>query len=273
MQTNWTMELAAPQKREGAIRYALFDFDGTLSLIREGWQDIMIPYFTEVLAEAAPQENPEALRAEVREFVDKLTGKQTIFQCIRLAEEVQTRGGTPLPPLEYKKEYLRRLGLRIQGRKEALRQGENPEAHLVRGSRAFLQALCENGIRCYLASGTDEADVQEEAALLGLTGYFAGGVHGARDEMLECSKEMVIRDMMEREGIRPRELASFGDGYVEVELVKNLGGHAVGVATDEANRRGVDEWKRNRLLSAGAEAIIPDFEDVQALMAWIKGEV
>ena len=33
------------------IRYALFDFDGTISLIRQGWQDIMIPYFTEVLRE------------------------------------------------------------------------------------------------------------------------------------------------------------------------------------------------------------------------------
>ena len=27
------------------IKYALFDFDGTVSLVREGWQDIMIPYF------------------------------------------------------------------------------------------------------------------------------------------------------------------------------------------------------------------------------------
>jgi len=29
------------------IKYALFDFDGTVSLIREGWQGIMIPYFAE----------------------------------------------------------------------------------------------------------------------------------------------------------------------------------------------------------------------------------
>ena len=27
----------------GHVRHALFDFDGTLSLIREGWQGVMIP--------------------------------------------------------------------------------------------------------------------------------------------------------------------------------------------------------------------------------------
>ncbi len=32
------------------FRYAVFDFDGTLSLIREGWQSIMIPYFASELA-------------------------------------------------------------------------------------------------------------------------------------------------------------------------------------------------------------------------------
>ncbi len=272
MHAPFCIERVKPWRMDEEIRYALFDFDGTLSLIREGWQDIMIPYFTEVLATAAPGEDPAALRAEVRDFVDTLTGKQTIFQCICLAEALEKRGGRPLPPLEYKKEYLRRLEERIRSRKEALQRGENPEPYLVRGSRAFLQALGAAGIRCYLASGTDEADVQAEAALLGLSGYFAGGIHGARDEMQECSKEMVIRDMLENEGIRPAQLVSFGDGYVEVELVDKLGGFAVGVATDEQGRSGVDEWKRRRLLAAGAGAIIPDFADAGALLALLKGE-
>ena len=28
------------------FKCALFDFDGTISLIREGWQKVMIPYFS-----------------------------------------------------------------------------------------------------------------------------------------------------------------------------------------------------------------------------------
>lgn len=89
--TSSQVEIIRPWK-DFDIRYALFDFDGTISLIREGWQDIMIPYFAQVLQEAAPEEDPQQILTCVRDFVDTLTGKQTIFQCIRLNEEVMKRG-------------------------------------------------------------------------------------------------------------------------------------------------------------------------------------
>lgn len=264
------MEIVRPWKGFD-IRYALFDFDGTISLIREGWQNIMIPYFVEVLRETGTRESEEELTACVTDFVDTLTGKQTIFQCIRLDEEVTKRGGPHRPPLDYKHEYLRRLEVRIRSRKEALEQGKaDPEDYLVPGVRAFIDLLQENGIRCYLASGTDEKDVVYEASLLGLEGVFAVGVHGAHDHMLTCSKELVIRDMLDREGILPNQLVSFGDGYVEVELVADLGGLAIGAATNEHERRGIDGWKRSRLIAAGAHAIIPDFRQKEAIFAAIK---
>jgi len=110
----WDIEVINHPTRR--FRYALFDFDGTLSLLREGWQGIMIPYFTEVVA--AVTENPDLqnITELVTEFVDMLTGKQTIFQCIRLDEEVQKRGGPAVDPYEYKAEYLRRLMARIKDR-------------------------------------------------------------------------------------------------------------------------------------------------------------
>ena len=254
------------------IRYALFDFDGTISLIREGWQEIMIPYFTEVLRETGTEESEEALETCVREFVDKLTGKQTIFQCLRLKEEVEKRGSAGLEAIEYKNEYLRRLELRIKDRKEKLANGTcSPEEYLVPGSKAFLELLQENSIKCYLASGTDEQDVLYEASLLKLDGVFAGGIHGAHAAMTECSKELVIRDMLEKEHILPNQLVSFGDGYVEVELVAQLGGLAIGVASEEKTRQGINAWKRNRLISAGARAIIPDFREKEEIIQLIRG--
>lgn len=253
------------------IRYALFDFDGTISLIREGWQNIMIPYFCEVLSEVAHEETDQEIRTVVTDFVDTLTGKQTIFQCIQLDEEVVKRGGPHRDPLVYKHEYLRRLELRIQDRKTALEQGKaDPEEYLVPGVRKFISLLQENGIKCYLASGTDEKDVLYEAHLLGLDGVFEGGIHGAHDHMLECSKELVIRDMLEREKILPNQLVSFGDGYVEVQLVADLGGLAIGAATNEETREGINEWKRNRLVTAGAQAIIPDFRPAEEILKAIK---
>lgn len=251
---------------------ALFDWDGTVSCIRSGWQQIMIPYFIEVLETTPKAEDHETISKVVTDFVDFLTGKQTIFQCIRLDEEVQKRGGEATDPHVYKKEYLRRLEEYIKDRKTALLNGADPADYRVPGSFEFIEKLQAKGIKCYLASGTDEKDVLYEAVLLGLDTAFAGGIHGAHDYMLECSKELVIRDMIEKEGIRPEELISFGDGYVEIELIHNIGGYAIGAATDEFRRCGIDEWKRNRLLAAGARMIIPDFADYEKLADMIEAK-
>src|SRR3984893_13887104 len=87
-------------------KVVLFDFDGTLSLIRSGWMDVMVPMMVEILAELKTGETEEQLRAIVEDFVWRLTGKETIYQMIALADEVKKRGGTPLDPLAYKKMYL-----------------------------------------------------------------------------------------------------------------------------------------------------------------------
>ena len=44
-------EIINPNIIRGQINQALFDFDGTISLIREGWQRIMIPMMVEILME------------------------------------------------------------------------------------------------------------------------------------------------------------------------------------------------------------------------------
>ncbi|MBN2696234.1 MAG: SIS domain-containing protein [Bacilli bacterium] len=266
----WGMEIVRFPKKDNKIQSALFDFDGTLSLIREGWQDVMIPYFIEVLKATPNVEDEENVKAVVREFVDTLTGKQTIFQCIQLDLEVQQRGGKAQDPLVYKTEYLRRLGERIQNRLADLEAGSNPDDYTVKGARQLLQSLKDQGIKRYLASGTDEADVIREVKLLQLDQYFDGGIYGAIDGVTDCSKELVINKIILDNNISPDQLISFGDGYVEIELVSNLGGYTVGVATDEVRKMGINEWKRKRLLKAGADLIIPDFDDQGKLIEFIR---
>ena len=266
----WGVEYVRYPDPNAHITTALFDFDGTVSLIREGWREIMVPYFAQVLAETGTDESLQALTATAADFVDTLTGKQTIFQCIRLDEEVQKRGGPHRDPLEYKAEYLRRLEVHIRDRKQGLREGTiPPEQLLVPGVKELVQALKAQGIACHLASGTDEADVLEEAKLLGLDTCF-DAIHGARDEMVECSKEQVLRGLFADGSLKPEQLVSFGDGYVEIELVSQLGGYTFGVASDEVRRKGINEWKRRRLLDAGADAIIPDFAGYQQIVRAIK---
>lgn len=84
--------------------------------------------------------------------------------------------------------------------------------------------------------------------------------------MLDCSKEAVIKNMIEEQKLDPEELVTFGDGFVEIELTAKLGGYAVGVATNEKTGDGIDEKKRARLMSAGADMIIPHFEDTEAIL-------
>lgn len=264
--THWHIEVLKDEVKRGHFKSALFDFDGTISLIRQGWQEVMVPYFTEVLLETPKAEELDTLSACVRDFVDLLTGKQTIYQCIRLGEEVEKRGGRPKDPLEYKREYHRRLMERINHRIQGLEDGSiKPEDLIVPGSLSFLSLLRELGMVLYLASGTDEPYVLKEAELLGITSFFDGGIYGARDDYKTFSKAMVIQRIIQTHGLSGYELVGFGDGYVEIENIKAVDGFAVGVASDEVRRMGVDEWKRNRLIGAGADIIIPDFREAVEL--------
>lgn len=267
------IEIIHPEQLRGTIRHALFDFDGTISLLRQGWQQVMVPLMVEVLLQT-PQCEPEAeLERYVQELVTVTTGQQTIFQMMRLADEVRKRGGQPQPASAYKREYLRRLWEHIKGRLRAVECGQTPpEEMMVPAAVAMLKALRERGVRCYLASGTDEPDVRHEAAILGVSGYFAA-IHGARDERPKDAKMVAIRSIFAQQQVQGSELVTFGDGYIEIEDTKRVGGLAVGVASDELNPGGMDQRKRSVLIRAGADIIIPDFRCWQPLVALLFGEV
>ena len=256
--------------KRGRFRSALFDFDGTISLIRQGWREIMVRMMVETLGECRTGETEAQLSRIVADFVDRLTGKQTIYQMIRLAEEVRKRGGASPDPVVFKHRYHERLDRHIKGRIQGLRSGVvEAEDLMVPGSEDLLRNLERRGLTLYLASGTDEVYVREEVDLLGLTPFFEDRVYGALDRYRDFSKERVIRDLIAAQGIEGEELLGFGDGYVEIENVKSAGGTAVGVASEEALRRGVNAWKRERLIQAGADLIIPDFRRQELLVDFL----
>ena len=262
---------------------ALLDFDGTISLIRQGWQDVMIPMMVEVLEPLNHGLGEQALWELVREDVAVLTGRQTIYQVIRLAERVRQFGGTPADPQQYKDEYNRRLLERIASRREGLARGRiDPEGMMLPGARAMLEALRGRGLRLYLTSGTDQEYVEEEAALLGIVEYFDGGIYGARVDYKTYSKAKVIERMMTEARLAGSDLLGIGDGFVEITATRRVGGYALGVASDEAaalaggsGRPGpgpVDEWKRQRLIQAGADMIVPDFTQTESICEALFGQ-
>ena len=267
------MEIVRPRDPSAKIEHVLFDFDGTISIIRQGWQDVMITYMMEVLTHTPAGPMTDDLRSYVRDYVYELTGKQTIYQMFRLADEVRKRGGEAADPLDYKWEYLRRLWERIADRVEGLKAGRIArEEMIVYGAYDLLAALKGRGVSLYLASGTDEMYVRDEALALGLDAYFSEHVYGALDDYRRFSKAKVIEDILGRNGIDGRGLAAFGDGYVEIENTKRVGGTAIGVASDEEHGRGIDTWKRERLLGVGADVIVGDYADVPGIVEYLFGD-
>ncbi len=253
------------------FRHVLFDFDGTLSLIREGWPEVMVPMMVEEILSTGTRESQEDIYRHCHDFVMRLNGKQTIYQMIQLAEEIRVRGGQPEEPASYKRKYHSRLMDKIRERRDSLRTGRvGPEEYLVPGASDLLPVIRGMGLPMYLASGTDQQYVIEEAGLLGLIPYFADRIYGAIDDFRNFSKKMVIERILRENNVQGSTLLGFGDGYVEIENIKSAGGVAVAVASDEAGRSGdPDAWKRDRLIGVGADIVIPDFREKDALLGYL----
>jgi phosphoglycolate phosphatase-like HAD superfamily hydrolase len=261
------IEVVRPDLDASHTRVVLFDFDGTLSLVRSGWMGVMVPMMVEILAASKSGETEDQLRTVVEDFVWRLTGQETVYQMIELAGQVRRRGGQPLEPLAYKHRYLDLLWSRIRDRVEALRSGAaSPDQYLVPGSRRLLESLRARGMKMFVASGTDEPFMKEEARLLDVERYFDGGVFGALDDYKSFSKGILIRRILDSSEFRGEEFLGFGDGYVEIEEVKKVRGVAVGAATSEPECLTIDDWKRTRLIGVGADVIVPNYLDHDALL-------
>lgn len=259
--------------KNNKFKYAVFDFDGTISLFREGWHHIMVEYFSEELYKTPKGKviSKQRLTEIVDEFVTINTGKQTIYQCIALSEYIAKFGGKPMNPLEYKCEYHNRLMNKIQSRIDEVRNDSSQSfKYTIPGCIEFLEKLREKNLVLYLASGTDEFYVKEEAKLLKVDKYF-DKIYGAQDDYKKFSKKKLINQILKNSGVSANNILGFGDGYVEIENIKSAGGYAFGLATEETNPTKINVWKRNRLIQAGADIIIPNFMNSDYIIKYIFG--
>lgn len=241
------------------LKAVIFDFDGTISTLRQGWEEIMEPLMIEMIV-GDGQPNEQLIR-EVREYIDESTGVQTIFQMQWLENEVRRRrlNHRVHDAWWYKDEYNRRLLNMVRTRTEKLEQGKkSQDDFMIKGSGDFIKELYNMGLKLYVASGTDHKDVVREVTTLGLSGYFTQ-IAGAPERKVDCSKEAVIRLLIETMGFVGQELLVIGDGKVEIALGVEAGALTLGVAADEVKREGLNSAKRKRLIKAGAHMIIADF--------------
>jgi phosphoglycolate phosphatase-like HAD superfamily hydrolase len=266
-----TMEILQPLPGSKIrIEAALFDFDGTISTLRQGWETVMQPLMVEMISGTCPPD--EDIVKEVNEYIDESTGIQTIYQMQWLAEAVKRYARNPEvhDPWWYKAEYNRRLMEMVEKRIKTLEEeGYKPEDYMICGVKNFLEALYTRGVKLFVASGTDHPDVVREVKVLGLYDYFTE-IAGAPVGEASCSKEAVLRRLINDRGLCGRQLLVVGDGKVEIGLGREAGAVTLGAATDEVNRRGINEAKRRRLINAGAHAIVGDFIYYKNILEWLE---
>ena len=263
-----------------SIGYAIFDNDGTISTLREGWEQIMAPMMIRSVLGEKYKEADESLyfrvKSAIHELIDKTTGIQTLKQMNILLGLIREFGFVPeegiLDESGYKEIYNNDLMEMVRIREEKLKNGELLIEDLtIKGSVRFLETLHDKGIRLYLTSGTDEADVKHEAFVLGYDSLFDGRIFGATGDINADSKKMVLDTILDSIGENEAgSIITFGDGPVEIRETHKRGGTTAGVASNELRRYGLNQAKRTRLIKAGADIIVPDFSQVEILLGLLN---
>ena len=271
------IEMVTPLRDQRRITHAIFDHDGTISTLREGWEAVMKPMMVQAILGDRYTTAEETLYARVvkrvEEFIDKTTGIQTLVQMQGLVKLVREFGVVPdaavLDEFRYKQIYLDALMGLVRDRLTQLQRGElDVSDFTVKKSTELLHRLHDAGVKLYLASGTDEKDVVAEAEALGYAGLFEGRIYGAVGDVAVEAKRMVLDRILQDIGAaNVARMAAFGDGPVEMRETRKRGGMAIGIASDELRRYGLNSGKRSRLIRAGADIIVPDFSQCAALLS------
>lgn len=264
------------QREKLQIKHAIFDHDGTISTLREGWEHIMGPMMVKAVLGKKYKDADEALYSKVltrvNDYIDKTTGIQTLVQMKGLLDIIREFGCVPesemLDEFGYKKIYNDELLQMVILREEKFHNGELAlEDFTIKNAVKFLQKLHDAGVKLYLASGTDEEDVKKEAEALGYAHLFESRIYGAVGDVTKEAKKIVLDRIMGDIGEQAlNQIATFGDGPVEMRETRKRGGVAVGIASNELKRFGLNESKRSRLIKAGADIVIPDFSQLNHIL-------
>ncbi len=273
---NTEIEVINEWKQPLDVKHAIFDHDGTISTLREGWEHIMLPMMMKAILGSQFQLADEALYhkvySRVLDFVDKTTGIQTLVQMKGLVDLVKEFGFVPDDQIRdefgYKEIYNNELLKMVKEREAKLLRGElSIDDFTMKNAILLLEKLHQAGVKLYLASGTDEEDVKNEARIMGYDHFFDGGIYGAVGDVTKEVKKIVLDRILNTIGESKKgQVAAFGDGPVEIRETRKRGGLTIGIASNELKRHSLNQSKRARLIKAGADIIIPDFSQLPKLL-------
>ncbi len=273
------IEVVSSPPAGGPVTHAMFDHDGTLSVLRRGWNQTMEAVMVRSILGNSRLSADEKLSARVRErvrrFIETTTGLQTLAQMQGLVDLVREFGIVPEADVKsarmYKAGYDEELRAELFPRISRLERGElGPDEFVIKGAHDLLKALHSAGVKLFLASGADEAYLKADAHALGYAALFEGRIHGAVGDLkIDAKKAVLDRILRETGSAGAGRFITIGDGPVEMRETKKRGGYAVGVASEEVSRSGWNWVKRTRLIEAGADIVVPDFSSWKTLLKFL----
>jgi phosphoglycolate phosphatase-like HAD superfamily hydrolase len=173
------------------LKAIVFDFDGTLLESAEIKTDAFAELF---------RDHPQHQR-EILEYHLAHAGISRYLKFRAIYRDILKR------PLVQEEEE--RLGLTFQ----RLIAEQIAVCPYVPGARAFLQTVAGQ-YKCFIASGTPDAELQPLVAQRGLEEFF-DEVHGA-----PAAKAEILKSILRRHALAPSEVLSIGDALSDLEAAR-----------------------------------------------------
>lgn len=255
----------------GTYKFLAADNDGTISRIRDGWEDIMKSCLIKWITGDDSNLITTSLVWEVEEMIRRTTGITTIFQmdlAVKLVKKYGFVGSKEIKVAEeYKVDYLANLMGLVEKRKKQIENNGVMDDCVIEGAEYFYPILCNLIDKKIIFSGTDDEDVKQELELLGFGELFDNvyGAVGRRD------KKDVLRQILKEYTVKANEGLIIGDGPVEIKLAKEYKFTAIGVCSSSIKEGKWNQEKVKMLTKAGADILIPDYTASQYLIDILFG--
>lgn len=251
--------IRAPQRK---FTLAAIDFDGTMSLIRIGWQQVMHGVMKSALQQYHPR--PDRIDDDIRTYIAHSTGQPSIIQMAWIDEQMMLFGGPQRGAQFYLDQFSNGMKHQIDARIASITDDTTADSFMINGARQFLFTLARRNIHIALVSGTEQSHLIRESAALRIDSFFDAGIYGPGSHAPNFTKHDAIARLITEYNVPPGGLLSVGDGPVEIKAGKALDGYSLAVASDE-HGGGLDADKRQHLIDVGADAVIANFEHLDTL--------
>ncbi len=271
------IEICVPRESLGLgrVQYVIFDHDGTISTLRENSRDTLKRVMKKCIVGEQEHTIPVALcekiTRRVSNFVNVSTGLHPLLQMEELTEMVKefnlVSEDQVLEPKEYFRIFTKTLMEPVRKNISRIEKGElEPTDFTIKGVEVLLEGLDDRGVTLILAGSIDVATVEQEAELLEYNHLFKGGIYGAMSDTDAFSKDALVEKIIKEHNLHAPEFAVISDGPVEIRACRKYDGLAIGVASDEQRRHGLNTFKRERLIKAGAQLVVPDFAQWEKIL-------